>query len=578
MQKILGLDIGSYSVKAVEILNNYKSYKVTHFYEVVVPEIEGVEASDIGMTTVKQVFRQNDISVDKIYTGIMGILASSRIFELNNVKKRNMGLVVQSELENQAPFRIEDVVIDHQILDSRGTVSTVLAVMARKDDVEAYLKELQKLSIEPKIIDVDYLSFMNMVPFFQFDDDEREEVNSGAVEKGTFSAKRRKLRLVIDVGHQKTSMVLFKGERLVAARTIRMAGRYITEYLEKNLSVTYSEAQRIKHAVSRLETSDEAKPQVGSEREFLVAKLIGLAVAELVREISRTIHSFAAQEKMRPEIAFLSGGTSAIKGFREYLETSLNMSVKDFAFQPEKLTIDEDISYRTATMVQAMALGLRGVHNKRQSQINLRRGELSLVGSYDKVIHQITNVGIIVACLVICLFASYFVRLLSFGGEISQLKTEYRESVKKILKKEPQELVRIASKKDYAFSDYSNKSLKMIEGEIRESEAAIKYFMDRQSVFPLRVLEEVSKAIPKQVSAEGGDKSQGLVVDVLEFSVQGKTVNIEGETDSRASAEAIGGFLKNVSSLQGVNLTASAKTGSDKIIKFRVQASIKEAL
>ena len=147
MQKILGLDIGSYSVKAVEILNTYKNYKVTHFHEIVVPEIEGVDPSDVGMTTVRQLFKQNDIAVDKIYTGIMGVLASTRIFELQNVKRRNMGLVVQGELENQAPFRIEDVVVDHQVLDVKGTVSSVLAVMARKEDVEAYLNELRKLSI-----------------------------------------------------------------------------------------------------------------------------------------------------------------------------------------------------------------------------------------------------------------------------------------------------------------------------------------------------------------------------------------------------------------------------------------------
>ena len=421
---------------------------------------------------------------------------------------------------------------------------------------------------------------MNMVPFFLFEAGDQDSALNGREAAASIEPQQRRYRLVVDVGHQKTSVVLFKGERLVAARTIRMAGRYVTEFLAKNLGVTYGEAQRIKHAVSRIETSENAKAEAGREREFLVARLMGVAVSELVREVARTVYSFAAQEKTLPEVLFVSGGTSVIQGFRQYLEAALGVPVKPFSFQSDKLIIDEDLEHKTDSMIQALALGLRGVHHKRQSQINLRRGELALVGSYDKLITQISNVGIIVASLVLCLFVSYLVKLFILGSEIDVLKSEYRDAVKKTLKTEPADLSKVAAKKDYSFSDYSSKSLKIIESEIRESDDAVKYFMERQSVYPLRVLEEISKIIPKQIATDGADeqKAKGLIVDVLEFTVQGRSLNIEGETDSRASAETIGSLLKAMPSLQAVNLTASAKTGSEKIIKFRVQASLKEAL
>jgi type IV pilus assembly protein PilM len=586
MQKILGLDIGSYSVKAVEILNMYKSYRVTGFHEVVIPEIEGVDAADVGMTAVRQLFRQNDLVADKIYTGVMGALASSRFFELENVKKRNIGAVVQSELESQAPFRVEDVVIDHQLLETQGAISTVLAVMARKEDIESYLNELQDISIEPKVIDVDYLSFMNLIPFFRFEDDElagqRSDSEAGRKEA---SVSRRRYRLLIDVGHQKTSVVLFRGQRLVAARTIRMAGRYFTEFLQKNLNVTYGEAQRIKHGVSRIEVSENARPGPSGDKEFLVARLIGVSVVELVKEISRTVHSFTTQEKEYPEAIYLSGGSAVISGLREHMEMVLGVPVKPFAFNTEKLSVDEDLSHRTTEMIQALSLGLRGVNHKRQSKINLRRGELALAGSYDRLVQQITNLGVVVASLLACLIAAYLLRVVTYGSEVTALKNDYRELVKKTLKKEPSDLSRIAAKGDFSLKDYSAKAIKLIEAEISESDAAVKYFSERQTVYPLRVLEDISKSLPKQVAGEGGDGKDGkdakgaqsLIVDVLDFTVQGRSLSIDGETDSRASAEAIGSLLKNLSSLQGVNLTHAAKTGSDKIIKFRVQANLKEA-
>jgi type IV pilus assembly protein PilM len=584
MQKILGLDIGSYSVKAVEILNMYKSYRVTGFHEVVVPEIEGVDDSDVALTAVRQLFRQNDIVADKIFTGIMGALVSTRFFELENVKKRSLGAVVQSELESQAPFRMEDVVIDHQLLETRGAMSTVLAVMARKEDIQYYLNELREISIDPKVIDVDYLSFMNIIPFFSMEDDGQHAVTpalSPASDNGKkeHSFRKSSYRLLVDIGHQKTSVVLFRGEKLVAARTIRMAGRYFTEFLQKNLNVTYGESQRIKHAVSRIEVSDSARPAAGEEREFLVARLLGVAVVELVKEIARTLHSFTTQEKEFPEALYLSGGSAVMVGLKEHLESALGLRVKSFAFDTERLSIDEDIAHRTNEIVQGLALGLRGVNHKRQSKINLRRGDLALVGSYDKLVHQITNLGVVVASLLVCLVAAYMLRAITFGNEAKALKTEYREMVKKILKKEPVDLVKISAKSDFSLQDYSAKATKIIENDIREADSAVKYFAERQTVYPLRVLEDVSKILPKQINSDAGDEKQTLqpfIVDVLDFTVQGKSLSIDGETDSRAAAENIGALLKTLPSLQGVNLTHAAKTGSDKIIKFRVQATLKE--
>jgi type IV pilus assembly protein PilM len=579
MQKILGLDIGSYSIKAVEILNTFNNYKVTGFHEIVVPEIEGLDAADVGMTVVRQLFQQHDLQADKIYTGIMGALASTRILELQNVKKRNMGPVVMGELETQAPFRLEDVVIDHQILDQRNGASSVLAVMARKDDVQAYLHGLRTLGIEPKVIDVDYLSYMNLCPFLGGADDAE---SSDAVKTKMGFLRKRRYRLFVDIGHQKTSILYFCGSRLVAARTVRMAGRYFTEQLQKALGVTFGEAQRIKHAVSRIECDESRRPPAGGEREHVVARYLGASVLELVREISRTLHSFAAQEKAVPEMVFLSGGSTRIEGLRELMESSLGVSVRSFAFDSEKLVIDEDLAHQVDLLIQPLALALRGVSSKRQSQINLRKGELALVGSYDKVVRQIGNVSMLVGSLLVCLLASYMLRWYLYGNQISAMRNEYRESVKKILKTEPTDLSRLASKPGWNMKEYALKAGKLIDQEVAEADSAVRFFTERESVYPLRVLEAVSKGITKTVEtregADGAPVKRDLVVDLLEFSVQGRTVNMEGETDSRASAEAVGSLLKDLPIFQKVDLTHAAKAGSDKIIKFRVQGSLKEEL
>ena len=87
MQKILGLDFGSYSIKAVEITHTFNAYKVERFYEVAVPEIDGLDQDLIEYTAIRQLFNENSIEVDRTFTAMNGLMVSTRTFNFQNVKK-----------------------------------------------------------------------------------------------------------------------------------------------------------------------------------------------------------------------------------------------------------------------------------------------------------------------------------------------------------------------------------------------------------------------------------------------------------------------------------------------------------
>lgn len=559
MQKILGLDIGSYSIKAIEILNTFKTYKITKFHEIVIPEIEGLDQSAIGLTAVKQLFTENEIDADRTYTAIMGLLVSMRMLQLHNVKKRNIPAVVLNELESQAPFSIDDTVIDQQIIDSKDGVTTVLAVMCRKDHVEAYLSGLSELAIEPKVIDVDYLSFMNLMPFLNFD----------AVDSAGGDGDKKNSRLILDIGHLKTSIVLFSQDKLVTARTIRMGGRFFTDFMQKSLNVSFNEAQRLKHEVSRIPlASDETEATLSNEQK-LVSKYLGLAVNELVKELFRTLHSFKAQERIVPESIIITGGSAVIRNLPQYLEEVLQIPVRMMEFDHARLHVDDPELDQQPTIAQALATGLRGVPNKNHSLVNLRKGELALVGSYDAVIRQISNIGILVASLLFCLLASYSLRWWLYGKQIESMKKEFRNEVIRIVGQEPRQLRNIAASSDWQLAAYSGRALKFIQDEIDNRQRILQDYASRKSAVPLRILTEVSEEIP-----------QDIKIDLTNFQVQGKQFNLEGETDSFSSSEKILGLLRQIESLTSVERkTQENKPGTDgKVVKFTVSAEIKEGI
>ena len=564
MQKILGLDFGSYSIKAVEITHTFNSYKVERFYEVAVPEIDGLDQELIEYTAIRQLFNENSIEVDRTFTAMNGLMVSTRTFNFQNVKKRDVPLVVQNELEASAPFNLEDTIIDQQIIDSVNGVTNVLSAMCRKENIEAFLGGLKELEIEPKVIDIDYLTFMNLFPFIKIEDTLKTEVpGENRLPVLDFGES---CKLILDIGHMKTAMILINNNKFVTARTIRMGGRYITDMLSKGLGITYGEAQRLKHAVSYLEYKQDAKATPGHEREFAVAQQMGLAATDLVKEVIRTLHSFKAQERLVPSQILVTGGTACIRNIIPFLEDSIELPIKMLAFDNTRLQVDESDSDKTPILSQALAIALRGVPGKQQSQINLRKGELALVGSYDAVFKQLSNITLLALGLILCLVGSYGLRWWLYSDQINALKKQFQTEIKQTLGAEPSALKNIAAESNWSMKRYSEKAFQLMDEDSKSKKAAIDNFLGLRSAVPLKVLRDVSNSIDKNIT-----------LDLTNFHVRSSgQVTIEGETVDLATAEKIGGLIKNVQSLQGIKMNDPERIpGSDKV-KFSISATVKE--
>lgn len=114
---------------------------------------------------------------------------------------------------------------------------------------------------------------------------------------------------------------------------------------------------------------------------------------------------------------------------------------------------------------------------------------------------------------------------------------------------------------------YSTQAGKLISDEIRTRENILSSLTQRKTALPLRVLEEISRVVPKDV-----------LVDVTNYSYQGNTVDIKAETDSFSNSEKLLELLKSVPSFQSVERKSQEnKPGSEgKIVTFSVTAVLKE--
>lgn len=548
MQKIIGLDIGSYSIKAVEIVNSFKSYEITNFYELVIPYREDVEPDVLIPQCMEQLFKDNDLHADRVLTAMPGQYISSRIIPLAFSDPRRVDMAVLAEIEDAVPFNLDDMIIDHQILGEVNGKTLAMVVMTRKNFMRGFLEHLQRVNIDPKLVDVDSLSFYNLSPYMHLNPDE--------------------CVAMVDVGHEKTSICIVQNGVLKMFRSINMGGAFLTEFLARDLETTIANAQETKHRVSRLIC--ESDPGVDlSVEDKIVAERMTLATNAIVKELGRTLYAFKTWDKTQINKVLLSGGTARVKNLDSYLSEQLSLPVYLNRLDQSDLKMGRDLTEQMLVLPQSVAIGMRSVvSGRKQSQINLRKGEFAYVQNYEQIMRAAKVVGRVLGIAFLLLVISYGFRSFLYNRQIANLEKEYLKEFSTVPmsgKKKPAANV--------AFNKLRNDIKTQMQKDIQGRRDAVSQFISASSTSPaLLALQDLSAGIPKAVK-----------IDVTQFaySVQANTsvgkIVMKGETDGYSSVEAIKEALKKIPSISDIEEKQSGgKPGTDnKVIEFTLNMSFK---
>jgi type IV pilus assembly protein PilM len=170
-RNLVGLDIGSSAVKAVELKPAGKGYRVAAFAVEPVPPDSIVDGAIIDAGAVADAIR-------RLFDGNKAFRAKAVCASLSGnaviVKKITLPVMTPSELddsisweaEQYIPFDIQDVNLDYQILDagtgpeSRGSMD-VLLVAAKKEKIGDYTGVIAQAGRLPVVVDVDAFALQN---------------------------------------------------------------------------------------------------------------------------------------------------------------------------------------------------------------------------------------------------------------------------------------------------------------------------------------------------------------------------------------------------------------------------------
>jgi type IV pilus assembly protein PilM len=345
---IVGLDIGSSAVKAVELKPAGKGYRVSAFGSEPVPPDSIVDGAIIDGTAVADAIRRLFDGGQFKSKEVAASLSGNAVI----VKKINLPVMTDAELaesiyweaEQYIPFDIQDVNLDYQILnpgttaDANGTME-VLLVAAKKDKIADYTGVITQAGRVPVVVDVDVFALQNAF-----------ELNYG-LEEGS-------VVVLLNAGASAININILNGDQSLFTRDLSMGGNAYTEAVQKELSLPFESAEQLK------------KGQEVEGMKFADAVPVLHAMTEnVLLEIQKTFDFFkATASSERIDKVLLSGGASLVDGFSKALEERLGAPVEAFdpfkkiAFMPDKA--GGDVSSIVPTAAVAVGLALRKVGDR----------------------------------------------------------------------------------------------------------------------------------------------------------------------------------------------------------------------
>src|SRR5256714_11595263 len=160
---VVGLDIGSSAVKAVELKPSGKGFKVSAFAIEPVPPDSIVDGAIIDRTAVadaiRRLFENKAFKTKEVAASLSGNAVIVKKISLPVMTEAELAESIYWEAEQYIPFDIQDVNLDYQILDSgkggdgKGTMD-VLLVAAKKEKIADYTGVIAQAGRVPVIVDV----------------------------------------------------------------------------------------------------------------------------------------------------------------------------------------------------------------------------------------------------------------------------------------------------------------------------------------------------------------------------------------------------------------------------------------
>lgn len=236
LSSVLGVDIGSQSIKICEIRSQGKEPVVTALGIIDTPEgavdHTGVYNSDAVGSALKQVLSQSGASVSQVVVSIAGQASVLvRTLEVPKMNPAELKEHMQWEINRNIPFAESTIVSDFRPLggdDPNSPNMDVVMAIAPQSAIDTIMACVKKAGRSTSAIDVEPLSIAR------------------SIHRSYNDILGDKTVCVVDIGHKTTCINIYHGDRLLMPRQVPVGGELFTKALADAFAMSVEDAETLK--------------------------------------------------------------------------------------------------------------------------------------------------------------------------------------------------------------------------------------------------------------------------------------------------------------------------------------------
>jgi len=341
-KQIVGLDIGSHSVKAVELRPQRRGgYELASVAVEELPHyciVDGVIISKLPVAeAIGRMFTQQNIINRRVATSISGHSVIVKKIALPVQTDEELAESIRWEAEQYIPFDISDVNLDYQILGESATTGNldVLLVAVKREKITDQTSVITMAGKNPVVVDVDAFALQNAY-----------ELN--------YEPSSRTTVALLDIGASIMTINIVQGRDFLFTRDVGVGGHQYTDFIQKEFNLSFAQAQALKHG----EAVEGVRPE---DARHILEQVTDI----LCLEIQKTFDFFKSTSTVnRIDTMLVAGGACHTPDLIETLGRKFEIQVEKFdAFK--RITYDPArfppsiMAERSPTLAVAIGLALR---------------------------------------------------------------------------------------------------------------------------------------------------------------------------------------------------------------------------
>ncbi len=330
----IGLDVGSSSLKLVAFSRESGGKKLRLWkYGVKAIPVRGGKSPDhsaVDLTAlIRELYAETKVDINDVISAIPGTSAVVRYLQMPRMMLQEARDALRYEAAQYIPFKAEEAQMDCHILngnssDRKDTMQLML-VATRRSEAEKRVEMLQKAGLSPTVLDVDSLAILN------------------AFETTGIPSSHKQAIGLINIGARQTNLSVIQDGRPAFTRDVEVGGGGITVAIARGLGISLADAEGLK-------VSGDA----------IIQPHLEIVLRSIVHQLRSSFDYYQGNSGKEVKKVYLSGGTSLLRGLREYLTESLGISTEPWDPLVGVITSDfqNDPALRSLAPMLTVAVGL----------------------------------------------------------------------------------------------------------------------------------------------------------------------------------------------------------------------------